>query len=203
VRRVARSFFGQFVNVATCAQCHGEGRIVTDPCRDCRGEGRERKTRRLRVAIPAGVADGSRMRLTGEGDSGAAGGGPGHLYVYISVAPHEHFERVDDDLVYELKMNPAQAALGFEAEVPTLEGGTTSVKVPAGTQNGRVFALKGKGVSRLHQGSRGDLLVQASVVTPTSLSDEQKELLQKLAVSLGTPVDEDKGLLGKIKEKLG
>jgi molecular chaperone DnaJ len=203
VRRVSRSFFGQFVNIAPCTQCRGEGTLVTDPCKDCRGNGRERKERKLRVSIPSGVADGSRMRLTGEGDTGTHGGPPGHLYVYISVTPHPDFERVEDDLIYMLAMNPAQAALGFEAQVPTLDGDPATVKVPAGTQGGKVFTLKGKGVPHLHRGGRGDLLVQADVQTPTELTEEQRELLKKLADTFGTPVGEEKGILGKIKDKLG
>ncbi len=205
VRRVSRSFFGQFVNVATCSQCRGEGRIITHPCQDCRGSGRERKRRSLLVKVPAGIADGSRMRLSGEGDAGANGGGPGHLYVSINVRPHPFFQREEDDLVYDLPMNPAQAALGFEAEVPTLEGKPVDLRIPAGTQNGRVFVLKGKGVPRLHGGGRGDLLVRASLVVPTELTDEQRELLRRLAESFGTPVssDGDKGILGKIKDALG
>jgi molecular chaperone DnaJ len=204
VRRVSRSFFGQFVNIATCSSCGGDGRIITEPCRDCRGSGRERKNRTLAVKIPAGVDDGSRMRLSGEGDSGQNGGSPGHLYAYINVQPHPYFTRDEEDLIYTLEMNPAQAALGFEAEVPTLEGGVTNLKVPPGTQTGRVFVIKGKGIPRLHAGGRGDLLVQAGVVVPTDLSDEQRELLRQLAESFGTPVsDGDRGFLGKIKDALG
>ncbi|MBI2912592.1 MAG: molecular chaperone DnaJ [Chloroflexi bacterium] len=205
VRRVSRSFFGQFVNVATCSQCRGQGRVITDPCKDCRGAGRERKRRSLLVKIPAGISDGARMRLSGEGDAGMSGGGPGHLYVNIEVSPHPLFQRDEDDLIYDLPMNPAQAALGFEAEVPTLEGKPVDLRVPPGAQNGRVFVIKGKGVPRLHAGGRGDLLVRASVVIPSELSDEQRELLRRLAESFGTPVsdDSDKGILGKIKDALG
>ncbi len=203
VRRVSKSFFGQFVNIAACAQCRGEGRMITDPCRDCRGMGRERRSRQLAVKIPSGVNDGSRMRLSGEGDVGSGGGSPGHLYVYINVAAHPHFARDEDDLIYELEMNPAQAALGFEATVPTLEGETTSLRLAPGTQSGQVFVMKGKGVPRLHAGGRGDLLVRATVVTPTDLSEEQRELLRQLAESLGTPFSEsEKGILGKIKGAL-
>jgi molecular chaperone DnaJ len=203
VRRTSKSVFGQFVNIATCGRCHGEGSIVTDPCKECRGQGRERKTRTLAVTIPAGVDDGSRMRLNGEGDTGMLGGPPGHLYVYLGVVPHEFFSRQEEDLVYELAMNPAQAALGFEAEVPTLDGDPVALKVPAGTQSGRVFTVKGKGIPRLHGGGRGDLLVRADVVVPTDLTEEQRDLLRQLAESLGTPVAPDKGLLGKIKDALG
>ncbi len=203
VRRVSRSFFGQFVNIAACSQCRGEGRIVTTPCNDCRGSGRQRKQRNLAVKIPAGVSDAARMRLNGEGDSGANGGQPGHLYVYITVAPHPYFSREEDNLIYELEMNPAQAALGFEAEVPTLEGDRVTCKVPPGTQNARVFTLKGKGVARLHEGGRGDLLVRANIVTPTDLTEEQRELMHRLAESFGTPVSSgDKSIFGKIKDAL-
>ncbi|MEE8370380.1 MAG: molecular chaperone DnaJ [Dehalococcoidia bacterium] len=204
VRRVSRSFFGQFVNVATCTQCRGEGRIITNPCKDCRGSGRQREERTLLVNIPAGISDGSRMRLSGEGDVGSNGGPPGHLYVNINVQPHPLFQRDEDDLVYDLEMNPAQAALGYSAEIPTLDGDPTSLKVPAGTQNGRMFVLKGKGIPQLHGSGRGDLLVRSSVITPTDLDREQRELLYRLAESLGTPVPEaDKGILGKIKGALG
>ncbi len=201
VRRVSKSFFGQFVNIGTCAQCRGEGRIVTNPCNDCKGSGRERKTRNLVVSIPGGISDGSRMRLNGEGDTGLHGGPPGHLYAYITVEAHPLFERDEENLVYELKLNPAQAALGCEADIPTLDGDDSSLKVPAGTQTGRIFMLKGKGVTRLHSSGRGDLLVRANVVVPTELTDEQRELMKKLADSFGTPVS-DKGLLGKIKDVL-
>jgi molecular chaperone DnaJ len=203
VRRTSRSFFGQFVNIATCPQCRGDGKVITTPCVDCRGSGQERKKRSLMVKIPAGVGDGSRMRLSGEGDTGLLGGQPGHLYVYIGVAAHPHFTRDEDDLIYRLPMNPAQAALGFEADVPTLDGDWTSLRVPAGTQNGHVFTLKGKGVPRLHEGGRGNLLVQANVLIPTDLSDEQRDLLRRLAETFETPVENgDKGFIGKIKDAL-
>jgi molecular chaperone DnaJ len=204
VRRVSRSFFGQFVNIATCPQCHGEGRIITEPCKECKASGRQRQTRKLLVNIPAGISDDSQMRLSGEGDVGMNGGNPGHLYLRIAVSPHPHFERDEDDLVYDLPLNLAQATLGCQVEIPTLDGKPHVLKVPAGTQSGRVFVLRGKGVPRLHGGGRGDLLVRASVVVPTDLSDEQRELLQKLAESFGTPVgQDDKGVLGKIKDALG
>ena len=203
VRRSSRNVFGQFVNIATCGRCHGEGQIVTDPCKGCRGQGRERKTHQIAVNIPEGVNDGSRMRLSGEGDTGLQGGPPGHPYVYINVAPHEFFSRQEEDLVYDLEMNPAQAALGFEAEVPTLDEEPATLRVPAGTQSGRVFTIRGKGIPRLHGGGRGDLLVRAEVTIPTDLTDEQRELLRQLAESFGTPVSGDKGILGKIKDALG
>ena len=202
VRRVSRSFFGQFVNVATCGQCRGEGKIITDPCKDCRGAGRYRSSQTLAVKIPAGVDDGSRMRLTGEGDTGLNGGGPGHLYVYIGVSPHEVFTRDGEDLIYELEMNPAQAALGFVASIPTLDGQPESLRIPAGTQSGQIFVLKGKGVPRLQERGRGDLIVRSIVLIPSDITDEQRELLHQLAESFGTPISDDKGILGKIKDAL-
>ncbi|MCH7999105.1 MAG: molecular chaperone DnaJ [Chloroflexi bacterium] len=204
VRRVSRSFFGQFVNVTICPQCQGEGRLVKERCKDCKGAGRQRQTRTLMVKIPAGVSDGSQMRLSGEGDVGANGGGPGHLYVVIGVRSHPHFQRDEDDLVYNLELNLSQAALGCEAEIPALGGKPYTLKIPNGTQSGRVFVLRGKGVPRLHGGGRGDLLVHAIVIVPTELTDEQRTLLLKLAESFGTEVsDEEKGILGKIKDALG
>ncbi|MEE8346058.1 MAG: molecular chaperone DnaJ [Dehalococcoidia bacterium] len=204
VQRVSRSFFGQFVNVATCPQCRGEGRIITSPCRDCRGAGRQRQPRNLLVKIPAGISDGSQMRLSGEGDVGANGGGPGHLYVLISVRPHTHFQRDEEDLIYDLELNLPQAALGCEAEIPALQGKSHILKIPPSTQSGRVFVLRGKGIPRLHGGGRGDLLVRTVVIVPSDLTDDQRELLLKLAESFGTPVsDGQKGVLGKIKDALG
>jgi len=204
VRRVSRSFFGQFVNVTICPQCHGEGRLIKQRCKDCKGAGRQRQTRTLMVKIPAGVSDGSQMRLSGEGDVGANGGGPGHLYLVIGVRSHPHFQRDEDDLIYNLELNLPQAALGCEAQIPTLSGKPHTLKIPPGTQSGRVFILRGKGVPRLHGGGRGDLLVRAAVIVPTELTDEQRALLLKLADSFGTEVsDEEKGILGKIKDALG
>jgi molecular chaperone DnaJ len=142
------------------------------------------------------------MRLNGEGDAGMHGGPPGHLYVYIAVAEHELFRREEEHLIYELTMNPAQASLGYEADIPTLDGDDASLKIPAGTQTGRAFTLKGKGVQRLHSGGRGDLIVRANVEIPTDLTDEQRDLMKRLAESFGTPINEDKSLLKKIKGAL-
>lgn len=202
VRRVSKNFFGQFVNIAACGQCRGEGRIITDPCKECRGVGRIREQQTLSVKIPAGVGSGSRMRLSGEGDTGLNGGGPGNLYVYIDVAEHEFFSRDEEDLIYDLEMNPAQAALGFVAPIPTLDKEPEDLRIPAGTQSGQIFVIKGKGVPRLQERGRGDLLVRAAVVIPADLTDEQRALLLQLAESFGTPIDDEKGLLGKIKDAL-
>lgn len=206
VRRVQRSFFGQFVNVATCSQCGGEGLIISEPCKDCHGSGRQRRKRKLAVKIPAGVDNGSQMRLSGEGDAGLNGGSPGNLYVVINVRPHPVFQRQNDDLIYDLDINFAQATLGCQVEVPTLDGGRPfSLKIPPGTQSGTTIVLKGKGVPHLRANSRGDLLVRVNVAVPRELTAEQRRLLEQLARSFGTPLasDGDQGIIGKIKGALG
>jgi molecular chaperone DnaJ len=203
VRRVQQSIFGQFVNVATCERCHGEGRIVTRPCTACRGTGRDRKQRKLSVKIPAGVETGSQMRLSGEGEAGLNGGGPGNLYVTIQVQAHAFFARDGDDLVFDLPINFAQAALGDEVEVPALEG-KVAVKIPAGTQSGRIFQLKDKGVPHLRGGGRGDQLVRVRVITPSSLSKDQRRLFEQLSESLGkaSMAHEGKGIFGRLRDEL-
>jgi molecular chaperone DnaJ len=203
LRRVQQSVFGQFVNVAMCDRCHGEGRVVPHPCKACRGSGFERRTRKLQVKFPAGVDDGSQMRLAGEGEIGLHGGPRGNLYIQIAVKPHKLFQRDGDDLIYNLELNIAQAALGQQTEVPTLEDGEP-LRIPPGTQSGEVFVLKAKGVPHLRSGGRGDLLVHVQVATPKDLTAEQKRILGELAESLGTPLSpDDKGILGRIKDALG
>ena len=184
IKRVQRSLFGQFINTTVCNQCHGEGRLVTEPCPDCKGSGTQKHKRKISVNIPAGVDNGNSIRLSGEGDAGSRGGPAGNLYVVLSVARHEFFEREGDDVLYELPVNFAQAALGTEIEIPTLYG-STKLKIPAGSQSGRVFRLKDKGINRLHSHGRGDQLVQLRVVTPESLNREQRKLFEELARSLG------------------
>ncbi len=183
VRRVHQSIFGRFTSTTTCNQCHGEGRIITEPCPRCRGTGKEKCRRNILVKIPAGVNDGSQIRLVGEGEAGARGGSSGNLYVILSIKKHKFFTRDDDDILYELPVNFAQAALGAEIEVPTLDG-NVKLKLPAGSQTGRAFRLKGKGVPHLHRGGRGDQLVTLRVVTPDSLTKKQRQLFQELASSL-------------------
>ncbi len=186
VRRVQQSIFGRFTNIATCPQCRGEGRIITDPCPQCRGTGREKQQRIIRFKVPAGVEDGSRMRLNGEGDAGERGGGAGSLYVDIAIKPHEYFKRQSDDIYYNLAANFAQAALGAEIEVPVLDGSAT-VKIPAGSQAGQVIRLKNKGVPHLNGRGRGDQLVVLHVFTPENLTREQRELFEKLAKTFEKP----------------
>jgi len=185
VRRVQRSLFGRFINTAICNQCHGEGTVITEPCRDCRGTGLQRHKRTLSVEIPAGVDSNSGIRLSGAGDAGVRGGSPGDLYVVISVQEHDFFTREGDNVLYELLINFAQAALGVEIEVPTLRG-TRQIDIPPGSQTGRVFRLRDEGIAHLHRGGRGDQLVRVSVVTPGSLSKEQRQLFEELAKTLGT-----------------
>ena len=183
VRRVQQSIFGRFTNITSCAHCRGEGRIITDPCPQCRGTGKEKCQRRIMVKIPAGVEDGSRIRLSGEGDAGVRGGSPGNLYISLSVKQHEFFKRDGDDILYELPITFAQAALGTEVEVPILES-SVKLKIPAGSQTGQVFRLKKKGIPHLRGGGRGDQLVRLLVVTPDSLTKEQRQLFEELAKTL-------------------
>jgi molecular chaperone DnaJ len=181
IRRVQQSIFGQFVNVTMCERCRGEGRVITTPCEKCRGQGRVRNNRRVVVNIPAGVDDGINVRVTGEGEVSARGGTPGNLYVVLTVKPHPFFKRQGNDITYELPISFAQAALGDEVEVPTVDGKSTNLKIPAGTQSGRSFRLKGMGVPVVHSSARGDQHVIVKVVTPTNLSQEQKHLLEEFA----------------------
>jgi molecular chaperone DnaJ len=185
IRRVQRSLFGQFINTSVCNQCHGEGKIVTDPCRECKGTGFQKRKRSISVKIPAGIDDGNGIRMTGEGDAGSRGSSPGNLYVVVSVRKHTFFTREGDDVIYELPVNFAQAALGIEVAVPTLHG-DNKLKIPPGSQNGRVFRLKSWGVPRLRGRGNGDQLVVLKVVTPESLTREQRKLFEELAKSLGS-----------------
>jgi molecular chaperone DnaJ len=185
IRRIQRSIFGQFVNNTVCSQCHGEGKIVTDPCQECKGTGVQKLKRSISVRVPPGVDDGNGIRLSGEGDVGLRGGSPGNLYVVLSVAKHKFFTREDDNVLFELPINFSQAALGDEVEVPTLYG-KSKIKIPPGSQTGKVFRLKDKGIPHLHRSGQGDELVRLLVVTPESLTKEQRKLFEELAKSLGS-----------------
>jgi molecular chaperone DnaJ len=181
IRRVQQSIFGQFVNVTMCERCRGEGRIITTPCEKCRGQGRVRNNRRVVVNIPAGVDDGINVRVTGEGEVSARGGTPGNLYVVLTVKTHEFFKRQGNDIIYELPISFTQATLGDEVDVPIVDGKTTTLKIPAGTQSSRSFRLKGMGVPVVHSSARGDQHVIVKVVTPTNITAEQRHLLEEFA----------------------
>ncbi|HEX6817799.1 MAG TPA: molecular chaperone DnaJ [Ktedonobacterales bacterium] len=180
IRRVQQSIFGQFVNVMVCDRCRGEGRVITTPCERCHGQGRVRNVRKVLVNIPAGVDDGINVRVTGEGEAPPHGGTPGNLFVALTVQPHEYFKRQGTDILYELPVSFAEAALGAEVEVPTLDGQDT-LKIPAGTQSGRTFRVKGKGIPVVHSSTRGDELVVVKVVIPQNLTTRQRELLREFA----------------------
>jgi len=206
VRRVQQSIFGRFTTTTTCSQCHGEGRIISEPCPQCRGTGREKRQRSILVKIPAGVDDGSQLRLSGEGEAGLRGGSQGNLYITLSVLPHEFFIRDGDNILYELPLNFAQAALGAEVEVPTLDD-KVKLKLPAGSQTGKVFRLKSQGVPHLNRSGRGDQLVTLLVVTPESLTKKQRQLLEELANSFSPanmpPPEKWRGLLDRLKNVFG
>jgi len=201
IRRAQQSIFGQFVNVAACGRCRGEGRIVQSPCSQCRGAGLEKKTRKISVKVPAGVDEGTQMRLTSEGDAGSRGGEYGNLYVVLSVARHPTFERIEDHILLELPVNIAQASLGARVTIPTLDG-EAEFEVHPGTQTGKEYVLHGKGVPNVHSGRRGDMVVRVSVVTPDGLNDDQRELLEKLAETMGTPVlpKRSKGFFERLRD---
>ncbi len=184
VRRVQQSLFGQCVNTSVCGECQGEGRVITDPCLQCGGVGRQKQRRSITIEIPAGVDDGSELHVSGEGDAGTRGGPPGELHVALSVLKHEFFIRDGDDIIFELPINFAQAALGTEVEVPTLDG-KSKLKIPPGSQTDKTFRLKGKGIPHLRSNGRGDQMVRLFVSTPDSLTREQRQLFEELAKTLG------------------
>lgn len=201
VRRVQQSILGSFVNISTCPTCQGSGEAISAPCQHCRGTGQVRVSQTITVKIPAGVDDGTRIRLAGEGEPGRRGGPPGNLYVLLHVAPHSIFRRNGDDLVLELNVNVAQAALGDQVTIPTLDG-DEAIQIPAGTQTGRVFRLRGRGVPHLRRSGRGDLLIVTQVVVPTGLDDQQRELFQELGKTLGKEVipQQERGLMDRLRE---
>lgn len=203
VRTVHNSLFGRMVNVRPCPRCEGEGRILERPCTRCGGSGRERTRRELTVTIPAGVDDGQRLRLTGEGEGGERGGPPGDLYVVLHVRPHPVFERRGHDLLYELRISPVLAALGGEVEVPSVDG-PQKLTIPAGTQEGALLRLRGRGVPRLGGSGRGEQLVVTRVVVPTKLSAKERRLWNELRAVSAEPErsDDEKGLLERLKDAL-
>lgn len=201
LRQARETPFGRFVNVQPCGRCRGEGKVVETPCKECRGAGAVHRRRKIKVKIPAGVDDGFRVRLAGEGEAGERGGPPGDLYVFISVRPHEIFTRHGNDIACEIPISFTQAALGDEIEVPTLSG-RAKLKVPEGTQSGTRFRLRGHGVQDARGYGKGDQYVTVRVVTPTRLSARQRELLKEFAAAGGESVDPAKGFFDRVKDAL-
>lgn len=190
---------GFFTVTRTCAKCQGRGEVISNPCEKCQGKGQVRGRRTLKVKIPAGVTDGARLRLQGEGDAGDAGMSPGDLYILLRVARHPFFERDGHDLACEIEVSMTQAALGARVEIPTLDG-TEVLKVPAGTQPGEIIRLKGKGLPDLNSQRKGDLFVRVKVKTPEHLTKDQKALLLKLAELRGEDLEAvDKSVLHRVK----
>ena len=201
VRRQAQSIFGAVVNITTCPSCGGEGRILRSPCADCRGQGRRQQQRRLRITIPPGVDTGSQVRLSGEGEAGFRGGPPGDLYVVLRVRPHAQLRRQDQDVIYELRVNMIQAALGDTIEVPTLEG-PVEITIPSGTQYGQTFRLPAKGMPSLRGGRRGDEFVTVQIVVPKDLNGEQRALLRKVGGLTGKPEKVSRGFFEKLRDAI-
>jgi molecular chaperone DnaJ len=199
---VANTPFGRIVNRRVCPTCEGKGKVVKEKCTSCRGTGRVKVRRKIHLNLPAGVDDGAQLRVAGEGEPGINGGPPGDLYVVLRVKPHEFFEREGNDIYCEVPLTFAQAALGDEIEVPTVDG-RVKLKIPAGTQTETFFRLRGKGVPYLRGSGRGDQHVKVRVVTPTKLNERQKELLREFASLSGESISgygvEDEGFFEKMK----
>jgi molecular chaperone DnaJ len=193
------------VTVTTCDQCRGEGTVIAIPCKECRGEGRLRQTRHLAVKIPAGIDGASQIRITGEGDAGPRGGPYGNLYVALDVQPHKYFVREGNDILLELPLNVAQATIGTELDIPTVDS-TERLRIPAGTQTGAAFRLRGKGVPFLRGSGRGDQIVVTRVVVPSKLNDHQRKLFQELEKALEPePLggQQDAGFFSRLRSALG
>jgi molecular chaperone DnaJ len=203
LQAVTRTPFGQMMRTTVCDTCQGDGRIPSQPCAECRGRGRVQTERRVEVEIPAGIADGQRIRMSGRGHAGEAGAPPGDLYVLISVREDERFVREGEHLITALDVAAPMAALGASLEVPTLEG-TAKLEIPAGTQPGEVLTLRGEGLPSLRRARHGDLRVVVNVVIPRRLSDQQRELLEQLRDSL---TDENlrsqESMFAKLRRALG
>lgn len=194
--------FGRMVNRTTCRHCGGTGKIIPEKCETCHGEGTVKKVTKIKVTIPEGVDDGQQLRVTGQGEPGVNGGPTGDLYIVFRVRPHEKFIREDDDIYLELNLSYPQAALGDEIEVPTVQG-NVNLKIPAGTQTGTRFRLRGKGVKNVHGRGIGDQHVIAKVVTPKKMTEKQKELMREFAAISGDkPEEYSSSLFDKIKRTI-
>jgi molecular chaperone DnaJ len=207
VRQVQQTFLGPMVQVATCPRCSGRGETISTPCNTCRGTGRMRKKIELNVPIPPGVREGLQIQVRNEGDAGDTGAPNGNLYVVVHVIEHAFFKRKDNDIILDVNINVAQAALGDKINVPTVEG-NVEIIIPAGTQTGKVFRLRGKGIPRLRgdgtNSGRGDQLVYIQVEIPTKLTDEQRRLFEELARTMGSgemqPQPNGKGFFDRVKD---
>jgi len=200
VRQVSQSLFGQFVNVTTCSRCHGEGKILKNPCDVCRGEGRKQGQGLVEVDIPPGVTSGNYITVRGEGNAGPKGGRNGDVIIFIDEIEHEYFERHGDDILYNLPLSFIEVALGAEIEVPTLNG-KAKLNIPSGTQSNKILRMKNKGIPSLNSNGRGDQLVRVVVWTPTRLSSDDKKLFQELAKSANlNPTENGKSFFKRFKE---
>jgi len=203
IRQMRQTFLGSMVQVTTCPDCGGGGRVISDRCKTCGGRGVERKSIKKIIPIPAGVDNGTQIRLSGEGQPGTNGGPRGNLYIEIKVKAHKFFRRRNDDVLLDMNINIAQAALGAEVKVPTLEGDEKLV-IPPGTQPGKVFKLRHKGIPHLRTSGKGDQLVVINVEIPSRLTSEQRELFEKLAKTLGSEVlPQERSFLDMLKDVLG
>ncbi len=202
IRSVRQTMLGQMVNVTVCTRCGGEGRVVDKPCQTCKGDGRQKRHKKIRVSIPAGIDEGHQIRLSGEGEAGSRGGPAGNLYVAVHVTPHEILRREGTEIFYDLPVSIAQAALGTVVKIPTTEG-EEDFEVRPGTQPGTEVRLRGKGVPHLRrQGARGDLHVIVRVVVPTKITKKQRRLLEDYAAEGGESVISG-GFLDRMKDALG
>ncbi|MBN1352577.1 molecular chaperone DnaJ [candidate division KSB1 bacterium] len=200
VRQVQNTMFGQFVNIGTCSNCHGDGQILAKPCPKCGGDGRIKDDTSIKVKVPAGVATGNYMQQEGQGHAGPRGGSAGNLIILFEEKEHQHFQRHGDDILYELPLSFSQVALGDEVEVPTLNG-KSKLHVSAGTQSGKILRMKGKGIPRLHSHGRGDQLVRIVVWTPEKLNEDEKKLFAELAKSERmNPPKDDESFMKKFKD---
>jgi molecular chaperone DnaJ len=203
IRQVRQTLLGSMVQVSTCPTCNGQGETIATPCRRCNGRGLERKTRKKSVNIPAGVDVGNQIRLAGEGQPGINGGPNGNLYLVVDIKPHQYFRRRGNDILLDLDINIAQAVLGAEVEIPTVDG-KAHLKIPAGIQPGKVLRMRNKGIPYVRGNGRGDELVIINVDIPKNLSSEQRDLFEKLAKSLGSEVrPQERSFFDWLKETLG
>ena len=203
IRQVRQTLLGSMVQVITCPRCNGRGEVIDSPCPTCNGRGLERKTVTKSVSIPAGVSSGVQIRLAGEGQPGTQGGPNGNFYLEINVRKHDYFRRQDDDVLLDLDINVAQAVLGDEIKVPTLEG-EEELRIPPGTQPGKVFRLREKGIAHLRGSGKGDQLVTVSVQIPTRLTNEQQSYFEKLAETMDPDIKiQEHSFLDKLREVFG